>query len=563
MLWLALRFPQLPLDVFYNEIISAAENSTEVKKNTLPLVVYHAPNGRKTVLLSNDTAESLGVRKGMALATAEALLQVYHEQQHQTCDENETPPPLNRYLSFERDPSREWVALQQLASRCYEFTPHVSLHNTPELKSKVAKQELQPGLLLEISGSLKLFKGLANLCQQLCDSASELHCVAQIGLGPSPESAWILSNSRMAISDDLQKKDCLQQLGNIDLAYIDCFTDAFEQLRKVGLNQLQQVLAMPMVELGRRFGEGFIEYLQALLGKNQPARSRLAEQQAFRRRAQLNYAVIDVQQLLPVMANLLQQLAQYLQREQLQCQAIEWLLLSATGERQTIAIVCQPIHSDWQLLQQLTQIHLDHRQSSFEVETVELLLSQSAPFTQETGDLFASDPELALDHPEIARRWQLLLTRLHNRLGNDSTLELAPLPEHWPEQLNHWQASRIEDKPKARAYDKQPENLDWIDQLGEPSRPYGSDNPVPLAPRPAWLIDPPEAIKEHNHQLFWHGPLTLLLGPERLQGRWWQQACDSPSPCRDYFIAEQSDFRRLWIYHDHQARQWFLQGVFS
>jgi protein ImuB len=232
-------------------------------------------------------------------------------------------------------------------------------------------------------------------------------------------------------------------------------------------------------------------------------------------------------------------------------------LLSASGEQQRINIVCQPVHGDWSLLQQLTYIHFEHTELTFEVDSVELWLNQSSPFLQETGDLFSADPELALDQQQVMRRWQLLLTQLHNRLGDKSTEYLTLESEHWPEQLNHWQPATLQNKNRQDA-DQQgtsgqnedtPENIDWIEQLDQH-----------LAPRPSWLIDPPEILKQNHHQLFWQGPLKLLLGPERLQGQWWQ---NEDAQCRDYFIAEHHDYRRLWVYHDHKAQQWFLQGVFS
>jgi len=230
------------------------------------------------------------------------------------------------------------------------------------------------------------------------------------------------------------------------------------------------------------------------------------------------------------------------------------------------------VHSDWQLLQQLTAIHFEHLQLDFEIDSVELVLTQHSPFNQETGDLFASDPELALNQQEVLRRWQLLLTRLHNRLGNDSTLQLTLQPEHWPEQLNQWHSSRIQGHAQKQMAEKKTLAVTGetaaASQVAEPPAQYQAslfDDEVteasaPLAPRPSWLINPPVQLNERGHQLFWRGPLTLLLGPERLQGQWW---LPGDNQCRDYFIAEQDDYRRVWIYHDHRQKQWFLQGVFG
>ncbi len=582
MLWLALRLPQLSLDVF-SKAISCPQS---------PLVVYHQVHNSKKIFQSNDTAETLGVRKGMSLVTAEALLQATDEN---LCRANSissdqssnasissssalTGDPLanfsghtkttttNVYYCFSRDISREWVALQHLAGICYEFTPHISLHNTPPLTTSLGGDAtLCPGLLLEISGSLKLFKGQKNLCSTLSNKVKDCGYFAQLGLGPSPEGAWLLSTQTFA-QTQYTNQQYWQSLGSIELNRIDCFIDAFDQLQKMGLQQLQQVFAMPMVELGRRFGEAFIAYLHMLLGKKTTTLIRRTEPKKFHKRAQLNYPIVDLQQLQPVILNLLQQLAQFLRREQLQCESIEWLLLSATGERLSIIIVCQPVHGDWNLLQQLTDIHFENITLDFEIDSVELLLDQFSHFHLKTEDLFANDAELALNNNEMLRRWQLLLTRLHNRLGSTSTLGLNVLSEHWPEQLNSWIPCTIQNIN----HKEEGETLDWIDQLHQNKN--GLPNTHALAPRPSWLIDPPTVLTEYNHQLIWQGPLTLLMGPERLQGQWWLLKKNDPVDdrekgteiiCRDYFIAEHNDYRRVWIYYDYQSSTWYLQGVFS
>lgn len=562
MLWLALRFPQLPLDVFASE--SDQRSRPPRAEHTTPsdpaILVYQAVRGSKKVLHSNDTAEAMGVRKAMSLVTAEALLQAHLEGKPSTPTTQEPTPASGNnnataqlYQCLERDSSREWVALQQLAAACYDFTPHVSVHNPPALEPSTGSSQRDTGLLLEVSGSLKLFNGLARLCQLLQQKIKPWQCFVQLGLGPTPEGAWLLSQSRYSPGDNYCEHDYQTQLGHIQLDKIDCFNEAFNQLNKMGLVQLHQVLAMPMAELGRRFGEDFIAYLQALTGKRNSALMRRAETCEFRSRVQLNHPITDLQQLQPVITNLLQQLLQFLRREQHQCEAIEWLLLSATGDRQSIPVVCQPIHSDWQLLQQLTMIHFDNLTINFEIDSVELTLKQHSYFNQETADLFAADPELALNQQAVLRRWQLLLTRLHNRLGERSTLQLAEQPEHWPEKLNHWHTSQVQNNPKDKISAPQTNN--------PPSDlAHNQTDTTPLAPRPSWLIDPPAELTQRDHQLFWRGPLKLLLGPERLQGQWW---LPGNGQCRDYFIAEQNDFRRLWIYHDHKQKQWFVQGIFG
>jgi protein ImuB len=71
------------------------------------------------------------------------------------------------------------------------------------------------------------------------------------------------------------------------------------------------------------------------------------------------------------------------------------------------------------------------------------------------------------------------------------------------------------------------------------------------------------ALGERNGRPFRDGPLSLLAGPERIESGWWEDR----SVQRDYFVAEDSLHRLLWIYRerlrDDAAGGWFLHGRFG
>jgi protein ImuB len=96
-------------------------------------------------------------------------------------------------------------------------------------------------------------------------------------------------------------------------------------------------------------------------------------------------------------------------------------------------------------------------------------------------------------------------------------------------------------------------------------------HPAPT-PRPLWLLHQPIALRERNQRPWWHGPLRLLSGPERIEGGWW----DCHLVQRDYFIAEDEHAQWFWIYRTrgNQAApqagssrdvdaSWYLQGIFG
>jgi protein ImuB len=67
-------------------------------------------------------------------------------------------------------------------------------------------------------------------------------------------------------------------------------------------------------------------------------------------------------------------------------------------------------------------------------------------------------------------------------------------------------------------------------------------------------------LRERNQRPWWHGPLKLLSGPERIEGGWW----DSSDVQRDYYIVRTSNGENLWIFRDlSKKNDWYLHGFWS
>ena len=127
MLWLALYFPQLPLEAF--------TASSYIAQAPVPQVVLE----QNRVHLANSTAIAAGIVPGCSLATAHSIA-----------------PSLQH---FRRDSDKEYAALKHLAESLYAFSSLVSLE-TPD------------SIVLEIQGSLKLFAQTTLLTQasSLCEN---------------------------------------------------------------------------------------------------------------------------------------------------------------------------------------------------------------------------------------------------------------------------------------------------------------------------------------------------------------------------------------------------------
>jgi protein ImuB len=69
------------------------------------------------------------------------------------------------------------------------------------------------------------------------------------------------------------------------------------------------------------------------------------------------------------------------------------------------------------------------------------------------------------------------------------------------------------------------------------------------------------ACRARNNRPFWESPLSLVAGPERIESGWW----DERLVLRDYFIAEDTSHRLLWVYRERlqASGAWYLHGRFG
>jgi protein ImuB len=495
-LWLALRFPHLSLEAIgYNY------------QSPTPVIVSQ----KRRVYHCNALALAEGITRDMSLSTAQALLSA---------------------VVSERDLEQEQQALRQLAETCYQFTPYIEFHHQ--------------GLLLEVSRSLTLFHGLESLLQRLSSRLQEFPHHYCLGLAHTSKAAWLLSWQHFPISEEDNPQAFRQRLRQVPVDHLTEFPDTVIALQRSGFQTLGDLVTQMQAgkksgssaAIRQRFGAAFTDYLEDLLGNDEPGTQGqlfvrppgiFEPDDGFQEYLQFDYPIDSSEQLREPMQQLLEKLVDKLIVTQQQCHSIQWRLYDIHQNRQELVISSERIHSHWQLPLDLTMIQLEHTALSFEVDSLELVCQNTSPVNigdRQLLDQLAGSQNLGEDS-------ERLFARLIARLGKSSLSKLSYrdhlLPENCQDSIAITDTSQMQLPPQ---------------QLN--------------APRPSWLFDPPQIIQKKQQQLFWHGPLQLLQGPERLQGHWW----NTPS-ARDYFMAQRSDYLRCWIYQDLKSQEWYVHGVFA
>jgi protein ImuB len=468
MLWLALHFPELSLEIFSRGVAAAK-----------PLVISEKMGSRSRVTACNESASTCGIRPGMPVSAAQAL--------------------AAGLIVRERDSAAEQESLTGLATWVGRFTPSVSL---------------QPpnGLLLEIGSCLSLHRGLDNLLKQVRSGLHEMGYISTQACAPTPHGAWLLALAGMeaAICGLAQLE---QALGALSVRLLAQPLETLASLEMVGARTLEDCLRLPRAGMTRRFGQELLNELDRAIGRMPEARAFFVPPPSFERRLELPAPVHEAEALLFAAHRLMPELESFLGLRQAGVQELE---LTCQHEHVSDSILklgfVQPTRAVDRMMLLLRET-LGRTCLPAPVHTIILNARLILPLAASSGDMFQDSAE--------AGDGNLLLERLRIRLGKEAVYGIAPAADHRPE----------------RAY----RQCEAGDDTGSPSN----------LERPLWLLPKPLPCQE--------GGLVIKTGPERIESGWW----DGKDVSRDYYVAQDRNGSRIWVYCDRVSGVWFVHGLFA
>lgn len=531
MLWLCVYLPLLPLEVFKQVDL----NNTEQPSENKALVVLQ----EQKVLLCNKAANDSGIEPGLTLNTAHSLSEAL--------------------LITERDQEKESKLLQYLAESAYQFSSAVSCYQNHHHESS---------LLLEVGGSLKLFDGIDNLQQQL-SHLLKTHPLAdaegfkhQFSIAKTPKAAELLARyyyqkyaGEKLITDtsdlsQIMSAPTAERLKSIPIVLLDVPEKPLKQCLSMGLNYLNELLALPKAALAKRFNHDFILYLQQLTGRQSDPQKIIKLPAYFEREQFYIDGLRSHAELIFPIEKLLKEFCLYLQVRQLQSRGIEWVFHRYSKQKNAIQISCSEPQSQYASLLSLSKIKLEKLPLDSPVETIRLIARDFELAELREDDFFHTKNQ--------AYSANLLADKLIAKLGQQALSRVDSGNHHLPEINN-----RLKTLSKNTAGKR----------LNKNSFNETHNNPPA---RPAWLLEQPEKLLSIDSDIFYRShKLQLLKGPERIEGNWWKK-----SSSRDYFIAAQlmpvnkkpptSNKNQhpvyqafYWVYYDRKIQHWYLHGLFS
>ncbi len=484
LLWLAVYFPRLPLDAL----------TLNQAGTTPPTAIYETQANRQRICALNTSASAAGITVGQSYHAAQAL--------------------VSGLQALPRDLQAEAACLQRLAQWALKYSSSVHIETQ--------------GLVLEIGGSLKLFRGLKNLAHELPDALTSMGYQVNTGVAPTPLAAILFARAQTQTM--VTQHDMLhQRLARLPVAVLQYPQAQLATLNGLGLKTLGDCLQLPRAELSRRLGTRLRHDLDKALGVMPDPRPRFVPAPTYFGKVLLPAPVTEVEPLLFLLQRLLGELCGFLQGHGSGAQQLLLRLLSPHGQDQDIQLaLLKPSRNPRHLLE-LWKEKLERQSLAAAVEGLELHVPKLHPLATVSADLLQ-------DLEQVSEDLNQLIERLRNRLGADAIQYLQCLDEHRPERAAQ-QSTTF------------------------PTQPRPANAPCQtMALRPNWLLNEPQALSINEGIPEYFGCLTLLEGPERIETGWW----DQDSVRRDYYIASNPRHQRLWIFRtlDSQPR-WYLHGLFS
>lgn len=420
--------------------------------------------------------------------------------------------------------------------RALQFTPLVA--------------QVERALVLEVSHSERLFGGRAALLQRLlAEDAPALHASAE-------GATSLLALARLWAGMPHASIDSLP------LHTLAAARTHLPTLERLGCATWGQLRALPRGGLARRFGAGLVDALDSAYGQLPELYPWLTLPDVFAAKLELSAAVESAAALLFGARRLLAQLLLWLRARQHGVLALEllWDLDARRSNARHIdahhngsAQGCMTVRTaeatqDMQHLQRLLAEQLAQVTLPAPVLYVHVRTLHTQRLGGESHSLL----------PDDARKGDSLhqtLERIAARLGAQQVQCVQPQWRHSPEQMQSWEPWQPTAQPGKRHPVSTPDAVHTL--------------PFDAALLPTWLLAQPQALDVRQQCPQYHGPLTLLAGPQRIEAGW----LEGDVALRDYFVAHSTYAGLLWIYRERlavagtqaapAALRWYLHGVFA
>ena len=552
-----------------------------------PLAIIARVKSALRLTALDETAERLGLSRGMALADARAMI-----------------PAL---AVADDDPAADAALIEAIADWAERYTPLVAIDPS----------DRHPGLILDITGCAHLFGGELDLVADCRARLTRQGFDARATIADTPGAAVALARYGAESISVVPPGGTAGALKSLPLAALRLPPETVAAMDRVGLKRIGQIVGAPRAPLAARFGRTLIRRLDQALGSDEEAISPRRPAPALIAERRFAEPIGLEEDVAAALASLAATLSQTMETHGVGARLLEFSLFRVDGVVSRIAVgTGRPLRNAKRigaLFKEKFAGSSDALDAGFGFDMVRLSVTEAAPLALTQVDLDgAGDETNDLDG---------LIDRIGARLGAHAVGRLAPRDSHIPERAEAFAeygapdgdphlSSPFQGEEEPAASLKQPptssvvvaaQDAHWsgrsrhavVQQMPPPPERGrmggGQDTPSGVLPslsleecgpsepisRPLRLFarpEPVEAIAEVPDgppvRFRWRRTLYRVAraeGPERIAAEWWHD----DALTRDYFRVEDPVGHRFWLFREGlyeretPAPRWYLHGVFA
>lgn len=471
----------------------------------LPFVFSTSDKNRLIISACNPIALSRGLRVGMRLADAKAIIPDLRVQQDSA--------------------DRETKLLTAIGEWCIRYTPLVAL-------------DLPDGLIFDCSGCTHLWGGEEQYINEVTARFKLKGYTVKAAIADTIGAAWAIARfSKNTIIAPNTHRNALSTLSPTALRLDDVILD---KLRKLGFRTIQSFSSLPNSNLRRRFGDQLLLRMMQAYGEveesfkplhvPEPYHERLSSLEPIRTRVGIELAI---QQLLRVMCCRLVDEGKGIRNAVFKTFRID-------GKQQCIDIGTNQATCNISHLYKLFEQKIETIRPGLGIELFVLEATRVEDADVSQKSLWTGKTGLG-DNGVLE-----LLDKLAGKVGIRAIKRYLPQERYWPERSLKT-TSDLKELPQTY----------WPTDATRPTQLLSVPELIQVT---APIPDYPPMNFRHNDNLH---VVKRADGPERIEREWWLDKGEH----RDYYIVENQHGKRYWVYrsghYGAEQTQWFLHGFFA
>ena len=512
----SLYLPAWPTDRLMRkrrEDVRQTDGSGSQPPENMPLILASRIGNRREVFAANAAAQALGLRVGMPVTKAQAV--------------------VSDLIIKDAEPVEDARGLESLALWALR------------LYSPIVATDPHDGLTIDATGAAHLHGGEAAMLEDMIKRLALAGVTARAAIADSWGAAHAFARYVTKPVIVAPEGESIKALLRMPIAALRLAPPTVADLRKLGFERIGDLADKPRAPLALRFGPQLHRRLDQAMGVLREPIEPIRPAELIAVQRMFAEPIGAPETLARYTGKLVDALCELLEAKGLGARRLDLLFHRVDSAIEAIRIgTATPVRGPKRLTRLLCD-KIETIDPGFGVEMMSLCATLAEPF--ETKQIRTSLLSEELDSDVSA-----LIDTLTNRVGEDRLYRFAPVASDVPER-----------SIRKIAPASPPNGETWPSHWPRPTR---------LLPIPE-QIETVALLPDHPPVSFnWRGIRRRIKradGPERVFGEWWKRDAELAT-VRDYFRIEDEAGERFWIYRAGDGEDaatgthcWFLHGIFG